>query len=168
MGEVRLRPVTYAELSALRHEVAIADGPQFQAPDFLVIRYFGAYRSGSPGREDALYIVAAAAAAREAWWSPRTVLDFRELEYRWGDNMEWATSITWSPVLRTNEPFAIVVGDRCRDALRSLLREEYEQFCVETLEQAFESCRQQSLVYDQRLKEFRGRAEPGAAADGGA
>jgi hypothetical protein len=61
----------------------------------------------------------------------------------------------------------VVVGNGCRDALRSLLREEYEQFCVDGLDQAFESCRRQALVYDQLLKAFRGRAEPGVAADGG-
>jgi hypothetical protein len=167
MGEVKLRAVTFAELSGLRHEVAVADGPQFHTPDFLVIRYFGVYKHGSAGRGDALYIVATAAAARKAWWSPCTVIDFSELEYRWGDEMAWVTSVVWDRILRTHAALAVVVGDRCRDALRSLLREEYEQFCVESLEQAFESCRRQALVYDQRLKEFRGQAEPSAAADRG-
>jgi hypothetical protein len=163
MAEVRLRPVTFAELSDLRHEVAVAAGPRFRAPEFLVIRYFGVYKDGSAGRGDALYVVATAAAARKAWWSPCTVLDFRELEYRWGDEMEWVTSIAWDRVLRAHEPLAVVVGDGCRDALRSLLSEEYEQFCVESLEQAFESCRRQALIHDQRLKEFRDRVEADAA-----
>jgi hypothetical protein len=156
MGVVRLRPVTFAELSDLRHEVAIADGPQFQTPEFLVVRYFGVYKQGAAGLGDALYIVATAAAARKAWWSPCTVIDFRELEYCWGDEMAWVTSIVWDRILRAHAALAVVVGDRCRDAMRSLLREEYERFCVENLEQAFESCRRQALVYDQRLEEFRG------------
>src|SRR5215472_6550625 len=85
MDEVQLRPVTLADLSDFRHEIAIAKGPRSRTPDFLVIRYLGAYRYGSAGKGDALYIVATAAAARKAWWSPSTILDFRDLEYRWGD-----------------------------------------------------------------------------------
>jgi hypothetical protein len=157
MDEVRLRPVTYADLSALRHEVAISEGAQFQPPEFLVIRYFGSYRDGSAGRADALYIVATAAAARKAWWSPSTVLDFRGLEYHWGDEMEWITSIVWYPAIRAHEPLAVVVGDKCRQALQSLLRGDYQKFCVETLEEAFAMCRQKAQEHKQRLKEFRER-----------
>lgn len=158
MGDVRLRAVTYADLSALRHEVAVADGPRFQPPEFLVIRYFGSYRDGAEGEPDAKYILAAAAAAREAWWSPCTILDFQELEYHWGDNMEWVTGITWDKGVRLAWPLAIVVGNRCRKALRSLLREEYEGLCVETLEEAFALCRQKARQHEQRLKEMRNRA----------
>ena len=150
--------MTYADLSALRHEVAVADGPPFRSPEFLVIRFFGSYRDGSAGKDDALYIVAAATAARKAWWSRSTILDLRELEYQWGDEMGWITSVVWDPILRADEPLALVVGDACRNALRSLLREEYERFCVESLEQAFASCREQARVYEQRLKDFRDRA----------
>src|SRR5438067_50640 len=159
MDEVSLRPITLAELSGLRHEIAVAERPSGRPPEFLVIRYSGEYRSGSAGRGDALYIVATAAAARKAWWSPSTVLDFRDLEYYWGDEMQWVTSIVWDPVIRTHQPLAVVVGNKCRDALRTLLREEYERFCVETPEQAFALCRQQAVLYDQRLKEFRVRPE---------
>ncbi|TMQ29297.1 MAG: hypothetical protein E6K70_25890 [Planctomycetota bacterium] len=165
MDEVSLRPITLAELSGLRHEIAVAERPSGRPPEFLVIRYSGEYRSGSAGRGDALYIVATAAAARKAWWSRSTVLDFQDLEYHWGDEMEWVTSIVWDPVTCFHEPLSVVVGERCRDALRSLLREGYARFCVETLEQAFALCRQQEQVYDQRLMEFRDRTERGAAAD---
>lgn len=163
MSDVRLRPVTFAELSNLRHEVAVAEGPRHCAPDILVIRYVGTYRDGSEGRGDALYIVATAAAARRAWWSPCTILDFRELEYHWGDEMEWVSSITRDGVIDIGAPFAVVVGDKCRDALQSLLRKRYREFCVDTLEEAFDSCRRQSLVYHQRLKEFQGRGAPDAS-----
>jgi len=143
MDEVRLRLVTFAELSDLQHEVAVAEGPRFRPPDFLVIRYSGTYRDGAAGRGDALYIVATATAACKAWWSPCTILDFRDLEYRWGDEMEWVTGITWNPADCAHTPLVVVVGDKCRDALRSLLREEYERFCVDTLEQAYVLCHRQ-------------------------
>jgi hypothetical protein len=157
MTEVRLRPVTYSELSSLRHEVAVADSPPFQAPEFLVIRYFGSYRDGAEGEPDARYILAAAAAAREAWWSHSTILDFRELQYRWGDNMRWVTRIGWDSGMRLHWPLAVVVGERCRDAMRSLLRDEYQGLCVESLEEAFALCRQK--VREQQLEEKTGRRE---------
>jgi hypothetical protein len=89
------------------------------------------------------------------------------LEYHWGDNMQWITGITWDGGLRLRWPLAVVVGDKCRKALRSLLREEYEGLCVETLEEAFTLCRQKAREHEQRLREKRGQAEPGTAADGG-
>ena len=167
MAEVLLRPVSYAELTGLRHEVAVADGPRFQSPEFLVVRYFGSYRDGAEGEPDAKYILAATAAAREAWWSYSTILDFRELEYRWGDNMQWVTGIGWDKGIRLHWPLAVVVGDRCRDALRSLLRDEYQGLCVESLEEAFAVCRRKADEHKRQLRERRGQAEPGAAADGG-
>jgi len=114
MSEVRLRPVTYAELSAIRHEVAVSESPQHHSPKFLLIRYFGSYRDGAAGHPDALYILAAAAAAREAWWCYSTILDFHELEYRWGDNMTSVRRIGWDPGIRLYWPLAVATRRRAR------------------------------------------------------
>jgi hypothetical protein len=152
MSDVRLRPVSYAELSDLQHEVAVAETPRFQSTEFLVIRYFWTYRDGAEGEPDARYILAAAA-AREAWWAYSTVFDFRELVYRWGDNMQWATPVGRAPGMQMHWPLAIVVGDRCRDALRSLLRAEYEGLCIESLEEAFALCRRKAEEHKRRLRE---------------
>lgn len=167
MSEVRLRPVSYSELSALRHKVAVSDCQPEQTPEFLVIRYFGAYRDGATGYGDALCILAAANAAREAWWCYSTILDFRELEYRWGDNMAWINRIGWDPGIQLHWPLAVVVGDQCRDALRSLLRNEYEGLCVESLEEAFALCRRKTDDHKRQLQDRQGSAEPRAVADPG-
>jgi hypothetical protein len=156
MSEVQLRPVTFAELSDLRHEVAVADGLPHQAPEFLIVRYFGTYRDGAAGRGDALYIVATAAAARKGWWSPSTILDFRELAYSWGDEMEWIAQIGWDPGTRLNWPLAVVVSDKCGVALRSLLQEEYEGLCVESMDEAFDLCRRKAQEHERRLRQIQG------------
>src|SRR6185503_18905452 len=124
-----------------------------RAPEFLVVRYQGDYRDGADGRGDALYIVAAAEAAKKAWWAPCIVLDLRELHYRWGDEMAWITSIAWDRVIGRHAPFAVVVSDKCRTALKSLLEDDFDRFCIETLEQAFSSCRLQQIQWQQALKE---------------
>ena len=56
-------------------------------------------------------------------------------------------------------PLPRPVGNRRRrklpGALKSLLRDEYDKFCVETLEQAFVMGRQKSHDYKIYLKEWR-------------
>ncbi len=107
---IRLRPVTYAELSGIRHEIFTSEERPSVTPECLIIRYFGTYRHGASGRGDALYIIATAEAARKAWYSRCTVLDFQGLEYTWGDEMEWVTSIGWDRVIQCHEPLGIVVA----------------------------------------------------------
>jgi hypothetical protein len=155
VGEVRLKPVTFEQLSGVRHSVFVSDNTGAGSPEFLVIRYEGVYRNGAAGKGDALYIVAAAEAAQKAWWAPCTILDLRELQYTWGDEMEWITSIGWDRVTRCHAPLAIVVGDKCRAALKSLLEEEFDRFCFETLDDGFSACRRQEVEWKQALKEWR-------------
>lgn len=128
MEEVRLRPVTFEQLSAVRHSVFVSESAERCSPEFLVVRYDGVYRNGGAGRDDALYLVAVAKAAQKAWWAPGTILDLRDLRYSWGDEMEWITSIGWDRVMRRHSPLAIVVSDQCRAGLKSLLEEEFDRF----------------------------------------
>jgi hypothetical protein len=158
MSDVRLRPVTFEDLSAVRHEVWVSAAERFATPEFLVVRYVGAYRDGGAGRGDALYIVATAEAARRAWFTHCAVLDLRELRYAWGDEREWVAGIGWDPVTRVRAPLAIVVGDGCGAGLKSLLGEAYGRVCVEGLEEAFALGRRQRVEYERELKEWRGSA----------
>ena len=70
--------------------------------------------------------------------------------------MEWVAGIGWDPGIRLHWPLAIVVGDRCRDALQSLLRDEYPALCVESLEDAIALCRGKAEEHKQQLRERRG------------
>jgi hypothetical protein len=157
VGEIRLRPVTLDQLSAIRHSVLVSEAAAHDSPEFLVIRYEGVYRDGAAGSRDALYLVATAEAARKAWWAPCTILDLRELAYSWGDQMEWITSIGWDPVTRLNSPLAIVVSDKCRAGLHSLLEPDFDRFCVESMEAAYSSCRTQEIEWNQAMKDWRAK-----------
>jgi hypothetical protein len=152
---MQLRRVTYDQLSARSHQVFVSDDETSGAHQFLVIQFQGIYKAGAAGSGDALYIVSAIEAARRAWWAPSTVVDFRELEYTWGDEMEWVAEIGWDRVTRIQAPLAIVISDKCRKALKSLLEAEFERVCVDTLESAFELCRAQEMQWHQQLKEWR-------------
>ncbi len=157
MDEVRLRPVTFEQFSAIRHSVFVSESTGRGSREFLVVRYDGVYRDGGAGHDDALYVAAVAEAARKAWWAPCTILDMRELRYSWGDEMEWILSIGWDRVMRLHAPLAIVVSDKCRVALKSLLEEEYDRFCVETMDAAYSSCRKQGVVWKQAIKDWHAK-----------
>lgn len=154
MNEVRLKPVNFEQLSPLRHSVFVSETDGHSSPDFLVIQYEGTYRDGASGKGDALYLVATAEAAHKAWWAPCTILDLRELQYSWGDEMEWITSIGWDRVMHVHSPLAIVVSDKCRGALKSLLEEEFDLYCVESMEMAYASCLQQRVEWRQAIKDW--------------
>ena len=84
VDEIRLRPVTFEQLSAISHSVFVSDAAGRGSPEFLVIRYAGVYRDGSSGKGDALDIIATAEAAMKAWWAPCTILDPRDSSTRGG------------------------------------------------------------------------------------
>lgn len=152
MADIRLRPVNYEGLSALKHSVFISESTAGHSHEFLVVQI----RGDCGTEDDVLYILAAAKGAREAWWAPCTILDFRELTYSWGDEMEWVADISRDPGTRLRAPLAIIVSDRCRYGLQSLLEDD-ENICVDTMEQAIELCRLQEITWSQRLKEFLDR-----------
>lgn len=141
MDEGKLKRVQLADLSGLEHEVFTFKPRRIRDPSFLVVRYRGRYRDGGAGRGDAHYIMATTRAAQAAWFAPCLVLDFRELTYHWGDEMEWATSLNRHHAIEW--PLRIVVGAGCRAALRSLLGDDYRAYCVETLARAYTACRRQ-------------------------
>jgi hypothetical protein len=105
----------------------LGPGPPFARPDFKVISYSGVYGVGSAGKKDALYMVATAKAAHEAWYTSATVFDFTELEYEWGDEMEWIFDFGYQPLANCSYPLAVVVSEKCGPALKSLKR------CVRTI-----------------------------------
>ncbi len=158
MDEIRLTPVTFAELSSLRHETLTSETRPFEVPEFLVIRYFGVYRDGSAGHGDALYIVATAAAAEvpgilaaRCWISALSIT-------AWGDEMECVTSIGWNRVLKCHEPVRILVGEELSGGFAVCTAQRIRDILRESVEQAFARCREDRQQYEKRLREHYGRA----------
>jgi hypothetical protein len=132
--------VSLADLSGITHSYHIAPSGE-PGRVALIIRFTGQYGVGCKGNGDAVYMRAVASAGLEPWHPNRSVFDFRELEYVWGDMLD--------SVLRTGQgrvsvmellasgkisdsknmqamdiPTAVVVSDKCRKAVTSLLVEE--------------------------------------------
>lgn len=145
--------VTYADLSDITHKIFVSEYPRRVTPRFKIIRFTGVYRPGGAGRDDALYIVAACEAAHEAWYSQHAnILDFTALDYQWGDEMEWVFRFGWYQSLKYQHPLAIVVGDRCRKALQSLMKTRYDDYCRNSLPAAIRLAKQKHLSFEEHRK----------------
>ncbi|WP_056659197.1 hypothetical protein [Rhizobacter sp. Root1221] len=154
---MQLTSVNLDQLSALVHDVKLPPTQRFAVPEFKVLSYKGQYQS----RADAIYILATAKAAHEAWYSHGLVIDFGELHYRGGDEMAWVLQVGQQPPLDCPFPLAFVVGPGCEAGLRSLLElglqrpVTFKEYCTDSLESAvklvaakrtaFQHCRDQWL-----------------------
>lgn len=148
---MKFSEVTYADLSSITHQIFIYKRPRYVTSEIKIIKFTGSYRHGGAGHDDALYIRAACEAAQTAWFSETNILDFSELDYQWGDEMEWAFSFAWDSSIKYQFPLAVVVGDKCRKALQSLLSSRYEDYCRDTLPKTLKLAKQKHLQY----KEYR-------------
>ncbi|MDC0718111.1 hypothetical protein [Nannocystis bainbridge] len=148
-----LREVRLTDLSALESEVLVPDDGARSGREFVIVRFRGAYRSGSQGQPDALYITAVVKMALAAWSASGLVVDLRELSYSWGDEMEWIFGLgRWHAGARIHSPVAIVVGDACRAALMSLNAEAYQEQCRDSLADALALLEQKQAAYDAAVR----------------
>lgn len=147
--------VSYADLSDITHKIFISDHAQFITPELKIIKFFGHYRYGSAGSNDAHYIYAACKAAHTAWHTDANIIDFTELAYQWGDEMEGIFSFGWDRHTKSQHPLAVIVGDSCREALRSLLGSQYQEDCRDTIDEAITLVKQKRVQQEEYLVEWR-------------
>jgi hypothetical protein len=138
-SEVRL-----SELSKIAHSFHIVTSSGGRVADALIIKFVGSYGVGCKGNDDACYMRAVASAGLEAWRPGVLVFDFSELDYVWGDMLDSVLSVGKGKVsalemlingkisdisdLKPSDiPTIVVVSDRCRKAVRSLLVEEMSE-----------------------------------------
>jgi hypothetical protein len=136
--EVRL-----ADLSRIAHSYHIAPSRE-PGRVALIIRFVGQYGVGHIGNPDAIYMTAVASAGLDAWHPNRLVFDFRELEYTWGDMLDSVLragkgrvsvlelicsgkSSGLKDMQPRDIPTAVVVSDKCREAVTSLLVQEMRE-----------------------------------------
>jgi hypothetical protein len=148
---IKLVPTNPAEISALVVSYALSDHKRFSKPEVLCIRYSGVYRIGADGAGDATFIVATAECAHRLWYSAGIILDFTELSYRCGDEMEWVLGIGRSPHIACDYPLVILTGADCTRSLQSLFQEEYSAYCRDSFETALELMREKVVRYNDCL-----------------
>jgi hypothetical protein len=155
---MKLSTVKLEELSSLTHEVKLPETEKFHTPAFKVISYHGEYGYGAGGKNDALYICATATAAHKAWYTEGIIIDFSDLKYEWGDEMEWVFGIAQGGSTKCTFPVVVLVGDRSKQAIQTLIPGEYAELCAETFADAVALIERKRNEYKRCLAAWRSGA----------
>lgn len=107
-------PIDLTRSSAITHSLRRWARGSKPFLSILHVAFSGKYRDGSGGRPDAYFIRSVVHTAYEIWSPSGIVIDFSDLTYEWGDEMDVAYE---SP---GDIPTAIIVGPRCVRALSTL------------------------------------------------
>jgi hypothetical protein len=87
----------------------------------LTVRYEGLYRIGCLGQPDSTYMEVMTVAAITATMPDGLIFDFTNLDYKWGDNLDQLYGVaTNHPYSGADLPWAVVLGEHCREAVISL------------------------------------------------
>ncbi|WP_299408384.1 hypothetical protein [Acaryochloris sp. IP29b_bin.148] len=154
-----LVPVSFEALSDIKYSIALAPHERFCTPEFAVVKFSGMYRDGAAGKSDALFITAIMDAVQTAWFTPSLIMDFTDLEYRWGDEMEWIHDVGRFMPSPCSKPLAIIVSDKCRTGLQSLSSDEYNLHCVESYGDAVSLIRLREKDFDKCMDEWRSKLQ---------
>jgi hypothetical protein len=154
--KMQLIPVSLENLSAIKFTVALAPHERYRNPEFLVVAFAGTYRDGAEGAPDATFIAAIMEAVQRAWFTESLIVDLTQLEYYWGDEMDWIFDVGRFQPSPCNKPLAIIVSENCRDALKTLAPEEFDRHCVESFDEAVACIRAQKPAFDECMNAWRG------------
>lgn len=116
-----LQKVSLSDLSDIKVEYYIGVSDVLDYKEVLVIKYSGTYGLGSAGNADATYMSAMGKAAIEAWEPNAVIFDLQELDYEWGDRLEYVFGIGVDKYADEPFPVAVIVGLGCEEAVRTLL-----------------------------------------------
>src|SRR5262245_59877574 len=86
LSAMPLNPVTFENGTDIRYELQLETSGE--KPRILVLSFSGRYRPGHQGAPDASFIRGITQAATGVWRPAALILDFRRLDYVWGDEME--------------------------------------------------------------------------------
>jgi len=101
--------------------VSFKKGPATNEPyrGILVIAFKGEYRIGSQGNPDANYMHAKGDFGADLYHPSGIILDLRELDYKWGDELDYIWMIG-NKHSRREIPRAVILGADCREAIGTL------------------------------------------------
>jgi hypothetical protein len=117
-----LRPISFESETAIRYEFQLETFEKERCPcRILIAKFAGDYRPGHLGAPDGWFIRGITEAALRVWCPDALTLDFRELSYTWGDEMEEILGIRGE----IKVPFAIVGSELCLPAIGTLIQVFY-------------------------------------------
>ncbi|OBY76364.1 hypothetical protein BBG47_27545 [Paenibacillus sp. KS1] len=137
--EITTKQVQLEDLSKIRYEVHIGTSKIVDYLDFMILKFCGKYGYGSSGNADAVYMRAIGKAAIEAWEPGGLIIDFSELSYEWGDQIESVFFVGGDKYGDTPFPVALIVGKNSEEAIRTLLVGLESEKGIEEIEWAFKN-----------------------------
>ena len=117
---MELEPVNLAAFLEITPSAFLYKSRLENAPLVLIVKFKGLYHSGSSGSPDAGFISAVKNSALYHYVPDALILDFSELEYEWGDDLDNLLPDDDAVYYWRRTPMAVVVGPRCREAIRTL------------------------------------------------
>ena len=116
---MELKEVTFSDLSQVECKLLLGEAKNRRS--ILVVRFIGEYREGSLGNPDVAFMNAMVSAGLTAWEPSAAVIDLSGLKYVWGDMLEVVLPDDAGEIGDARIPAALVVGDGCREAVRTLI-----------------------------------------------
>jgi hypothetical protein len=117
----QLEPLDLTDFLTIRSSAFLYRSPLEDAPTVLILKFAGLYHPGSSGSPDATFISAVRDAAMLHHEPDGLVLDFSELEYQWGDDLDNLLPNDEALYYWRQTPMAVVIGSKCREAIRTLI-----------------------------------------------
>jgi hypothetical protein len=123
--------------------------------DVLIVSAHARTGIGSGNNLDAAYIQAMARAALTMNRPAALIFDFRDFEYEWGDMMCATLAAGDKQYVNSVFPTVVIVSDKCRKGLTSLIKEEMQanpaDWLFEDFESALEAVDQQRQLLLKRI-----------------
>ncbi|MCP1135273.1 hypothetical protein NKT34_18390 [Paenibacillus polysaccharolyticus] len=142
------------ELSDLKYEVHIGDSEAVKYCKIMILKFVGEYGYGSGGNSDAIYMCAIGKAVLEAWEPAGLILDFSELTYEWGDQLEDVFYIGEDQYRNIPFPVALIVGERSEEAIRTLILGVYSDQTTEDIDWVHRDLNSAWTFIEEKLTEY--------------
>lgn len=122
MDKLNLTEHKFEELSKLKYSIYTTPSTSKSYLRYLVVAFYGEYRYGSAGDNDAAFMRGVIAAALLSWDSQGIIIDLRDMKYMWGDMLQSVFYVADS--ITKDIPTVVLVSDLNREGINSLLKKE--------------------------------------------
>lgn len=148
-NNIKLEKLYPEKMSKIKVSFSVGNSRINNAFDIIVIRFSGEYDSDS----DAHYMYAKGQFALMAYQPMGIILDFRDLEYHWGDKMDLVFDIGMGKHEDDDFSTALLISEKCKKAIGTLVHDDpkseepatTKEWIFETLEESWKYIEQEIM-----------------------
>ena len=158
----------FEELGTVKYTIhTIPLGAKMDGDHILVVGFEGDFGVGCSGNDNGDYMAMIVKSACMSWPARGVILDFRKLNYVWGDMLDASIFAPYHPTKifvdevsrlaaekkgakysQKKFPTAILVSDKCREGVSSLLGEKPTVPLFDSLDEAFRSIKPDAEAWE--------------------